>query len=138
MSLDLAAYNDAWLVAWSDKDVPALLGVYAEDVTYIDPQVPSGVRGHDALAAYLTQLFASTPPMRYVADQIWPSADGYFGRWYCELGGQNATLARLRHRRSARRPHRLQRGLHPHYRGLAPRSQHLGAAAHRTAGTSRA
>lgn len=92
MITDLAAFNDDWLSAWSEKDVPRLLAFYAEDAFYIDPQVPCGVRGVAELCAYLTRLFSATPVMHYVAERIWPSADGYFGRWYCDIAGQERRL----------------------------------------------
>jgi hypothetical protein len=92
VTLDIVAFNEAWLAAWSDKDVARLVGYYTDDALYIDPQVPHGVRGSAALTAYLTQLFAATPPMRYIADETWPSAEGYFGRWYCTIEGQSRRL----------------------------------------------
>lgn len=92
MIADLAAFNDDWLDAWSEKDVRRLLGFYADDVLYIDPQVPHGVRGHDDLGGYLSGLFAATPPMRYKAEIIWPGASGYFGRWYCDIEGTTRQL----------------------------------------------
>ena len=81
----LKDFNDRWLQAWTDKDVPELLRYYAPATLYRDPQVPAGVRGHAALKAHLEQLFATTPPMRYQADQIWPTEAGYCGRWYCTI-----------------------------------------------------
>lgn len=84
--MDIADYNARWLAAWSAKDVEALLGFYAPDVRYFDQQVPAGITGHDALRAYLTGLFAATPPMRYDPDAVWATPDGYCGRWYCVMG----------------------------------------------------
>jgi len=87
MTLDeITAYNAAWLKAWSDKDVDALCGFYAEDCVYKDAQTVAGLEGHAALRAYLTGLFAATPPMVYAADEVWPIPGGFCGRWYCSLG----------------------------------------------------
>ena len=85
--MDIADYNARWLKAWSDKDVEALLGFYAPDVRYFDPQTPTGLVGADALGGYLRQLFGSTPPMIYTPDQVWATPDGFCGRWYCRIGG---------------------------------------------------
>jgi ketosteroid isomerase-like protein len=85
MSVDIADFNRRWLQAWTDKDVPRLLGFYAEDTVYRDPQTAAGLKGHEALGAYLTGLFGATPPMRYDPDEIWPTPDGYCGRWYCTI-----------------------------------------------------
>jgi ketosteroid isomerase-like protein len=83
--MDLEDFNRRWLQAWSDKDVARLLDFYTADVLYLDPQTPTGLKGREALGAYLTGLFAATPPMRYDPHEIWPTANGYCGRWYCTI-----------------------------------------------------
>jgi ketosteroid isomerase-like protein len=85
MNVDIEDFNLRWLRAWSDKDVAALLKFYHPDVLYMDPQTVTGVRGHKALAEYLTGLFAATPPMRYDAHEVWATPNGYCGRWYCTI-----------------------------------------------------
>jgi hypothetical protein len=87
MSLDVADFNARWLQAWTDKDVERLLGFYAEDTRYFDPQVPNGLTGHAELRPYLTQLFGATPPMEYRPHESWPTEAGFCGRWYCYIGG---------------------------------------------------
>src|SRR3546814_13144869 len=57
----------------------------APDTVYCDPQVPDGLKGREALRAYLTKLFAETPPMNYVPHETWATHDGYSGRWYCTM-----------------------------------------------------
>lgn len=84
---DVARYNAQWLAAWTAKDVDALLTFYAEDCVYHDPQTAAGVRGHAALRAYLEGLFAATPAMTYTPDEVWPTHDGFCGRWYCDIAG---------------------------------------------------
>jgi SnoaL-like domain len=82
---DVVTHNARWLQAWSDKDVAGLLGFYTDDVIYRDPQVPAGLRGQEALGAYLEQLFAATPPMTYLPDEVWSTPTGWCGRWVCRL-----------------------------------------------------
>ncbi len=86
MSLDLADFNARWLQAWTDKDVPKLLEFYAPDCVYKDPQTAAGITGHEALSGYLTGLFGATPPMTYTPEEIWPTHNGFCGRWYCAIG----------------------------------------------------
>lgn len=86
MSLDLEKYNADWLKAWTAKDVPHLVSFYAPDCVYKDPQTAAGITGHDALRAYLTGLFGATPPMTYTPEEIWPTHNGFCGRWYCRIG----------------------------------------------------
>lgn len=84
--MDIEDFNARWLKAWTDKDVERLVGFYSPDTLYCDPQVPDGVKGREALAGYLTQLFGSTPPMTYTPHEVWTTHNGYCGRWYCEMG----------------------------------------------------
>jgi hypothetical protein len=93
--VDIADFNARWLKAWSDKDVPALLGFYAEDCVYKDPQTAGGITGHAALEAYLTGLFAAMPPTTYTPDETWPIPGGYCGRWYAAMG-EGGAAGRLR------------------------------------------
>lgn len=83
--MDIASFNADWLAAWTDKDVERLLGFYAPDCTYHDPQTATGITGHDALRTYLTGLFAATPAMTYTPDEVWAIAGGFCGRWYCDV-----------------------------------------------------
>lgn len=92
--MDVADYNARWLKAWSDKDVPALLGFYAEDCRYFDPQTAQGLNGHAELGPYLTQLFAMTPPIEYRPDEVWPTESGFCGRWLCHVAGAETPALR--------------------------------------------
>jgi len=85
-SSDIERFNADWLRAWTDKDVERLLGFYAEDCVYKDPQT-AGLTGHPALRAYLTGLFGATPAMTYAPDEVWPISNGFCGRWYCDIEG---------------------------------------------------
>ena len=94
--MDIRAYNAAWLQAWSDKDVPRLLGYYHPECIYKDPQTASGLRGHGALGPYLTGLFAAMPPTRYDPDQTWPFEGGYCGRWIATMDLPDGGTRRFR------------------------------------------
>lgn len=83
--MDIEQFNKEWLEAWSDKDAARVVSFYQPDATYMDPQVPGGLAGHDALRSYLDALFGATPPMRYVPDATWPTEQGYCGRWICTV-----------------------------------------------------
>lgn len=92
---EIAAYNADWLKAWTDKDVERLCRFYADDCVYKDPQTAAGLAGQAALRTYLTGLFGATPPMTYEAEEVWPIAGGFCGRWYCQIG-EGGSLGRLR------------------------------------------
>lgn len=94
MTFSIERFNADWLSAWTDKDVERLVGFYAPDCLYKDPQTAAGITGHDALRAYLTGMFAATPPMRYTPDETWAIPGGFCGRWFCKMGetGELGTL----------------------------------------------
>ena len=96
MSVDIEDFNRRWLQAWTDKDAPRLLGFYSEDTLYRDPQTAAGITGHAALGAYLTGLFGATPPMRYDPDEVWATANGYCGRWYCTITPPDGPVSYMR------------------------------------------
>ena len=93
--VDIADFNTRWLQAWTDKDVERLLGFYARDCVFRDPQTVAGLTGHAALREYLSGLFAATPAMVYTPDEVWPIPGGFCGRWYCALG-ESGSAGRLR------------------------------------------
>jgi len=96
MKPDLDDFNRRWLKAWTDKDVPRLLTFYSDQTVYRDLQTTAGITGHDALGAYLTALFGATPPMTYEADELWPTHNGYCGRWYCTISPPGGPVSYLR------------------------------------------
>lgn len=89
---EIERFNADWLQAWSDKDVERLLTFYTEDADYLDPQVPAGIKGHDALRVYLTGLFAALPATRYTPEAVWDVDGGYCGRWYLDAGEGEAAM----------------------------------------------
>lgn len=84
--MDIHQYNADWLKAWTDKDVDRLASFYSPGTVYMDPQVPNGVKGRDALSTYLQTLFSSTPSMTYKPEAVWAIDGGFCGRWYCDIG----------------------------------------------------
>ncbi|WP_293907197.1 nuclear transport factor 2 family protein [Phenylobacterium sp.] len=93
--MDIVDFNARWLQAWSDKDVPALVGFYTDDCVYKDPQTAAGITGGAALRDYLTGLFAALPPTLYTPDETWPIPGGYCGRWYAAMG-EGGSAGRMR------------------------------------------
>lgn len=77
--------NRRWLIAWSEKDVDGVAAFYHPECTYIDAQNPLGLRGREALRAYLAELFRRTPPMTYRPEALWLIEGGFCGRWRCEI-----------------------------------------------------
>lgn len=96
MSIDVEDFNARWLAKWSEKDVTGLLKFYAADTTYRDPQVPDGLKGEEALGAYLKQLFDTTPPIHYAPHETWTTANGFCGRWYATISMPDGSKGLMR------------------------------------------
>jgi SnoaL-like domain len=60
-SKQAAQFAAAWLPAWSRNDPRRLASFYAPDTFYSDPEVPEGIRGREALTAYLERLLPRYP-----------------------------------------------------------------------------
>ena len=87
MTLDeKSTFNDRWLQAWTDKDIPALEAMYAADCTYNDASTANGLTGRAALIGYLHAMFPRVPAWRYEPDAIWEIEGGYVARWFCQMG----------------------------------------------------
>jgi ketosteroid isomerase-like protein len=49
---------EKFLNEWNTQDVGRVVAVYADDVTYVDPNTRGAVKGSESLRRYLTKLFA--------------------------------------------------------------------------------
>lgn len=85
---ELNAFNAAWLQAWTDKDIARIAAMYAADCSYVDGANAAGLSGRAALVTYLERLFPHLPEWKYVPDELWPVADGFCARWFCDMGGK--------------------------------------------------
>ncbi|MCW1428328.1 nuclear transport factor 2 family protein [Novosphingobium sp. JCM 18896] len=85
---DLERFNIAWLKAWTDKDVPGIAAMYAEDCSYVDGANAGGLTGRAALTAYIGNLFPHLPDWHYAPDALWPVEGGFCARWFLDMGGK--------------------------------------------------
>ena len=67
---ELEAFSQRFLDAWNTQDVDEVVGVYTDDVSYLDPNTRGTVEGSDALRRYLTKLFGAW-------DMHWAFREGY-------------------------------------------------------------
>ena len=54
---ELREFAQGFLDAWNTQEVERVVGVYTDDVVYLDPNTRGEVNGADALRRYLTKLF---------------------------------------------------------------------------------
>ncbi|MGZ5376407.1 MAG: nuclear transport factor 2 family protein [Solirubrobacterales bacterium] len=67
---EFEAFSQKFLDAWNTQDVEKVVGVYTDDVAYLDPNTRGEVQGADALRRYLTKLFDAW-------DMTWSFREGY-------------------------------------------------------------
>lgn len=72
---EMTELAERFLQTWTDQDVDAVLGVYTEDVSYVDPNTRGAVEGSDAMRRYLTKLFANWT-MTWHLRELHPFASG--------------------------------------------------------------
>ena len=63
-------FASKWLPAWTGNDPEKLADFYSDDVLYLDPGIPKGVRGKNELLSYLRKLLSQNP--NWVWTQIGP------------------------------------------------------------------
>lgn len=88
-----AMFAAAWLPAWTGNDPQRLAAFYAPDTYYSDPHVPDGVRGREALTAYLTRLLARHPDWVWTQTGSSPMRDGFVNFWQALIPLDEAELA---------------------------------------------
>lgn len=78
-------FAERWLPAWTGNDPERLVAFYTDDTFYLDPAVPGGVRGRDALLAYFRRLLARNPAWVWTHRGSMPLADGFANLWHASI-----------------------------------------------------
>lgn len=86
------AFAARWLPAWTGNDPERLLAFYAADAVYLDPGVPAGVTGKDALRVYFTKLLAHNPDWVWNQREAIPMEDGFVNLWHASIPVAGGTL----------------------------------------------
>jgi ketosteroid isomerase-like protein len=69
---ELAEFSVGFLEAWNSQDVERVVGVYTDDVVYVDPSTRGQVQGAHSLRRYLTKLFDRW-------EMSWSFKEGFLG-----------------------------------------------------------
>lgn len=79
---DARRFGDAWMRAWNDHDLDAILDHYADDIEFTSPFVaalnddPSGiVRGKEELRAYFARALERFPDLRFTPLDVLAGVD---------------------------------------------------------------
>ncbi len=78
-------FASRWLPAWTGNDPEGLAAFYSDDVLYLDPVVPDGLRGKAALLAYFRVLLARNPDWIWTQLEPIPMEGGFLNKWKAEI-----------------------------------------------------
>jgi len=85
-------FAEEWLPAWTGNDPERLASFYSDDVLYLDPAIPAGVRGKPGLLAYFGKLLASNPDWVWTQIEGFPMEDGFLNKWRAVIPVGTRTL----------------------------------------------
>ena len=86
------AFAEDWLPAWSGNNPDLLASFYSDDVVYLDPGIPDGVKGKAALLAYFRKLLANNPNWVWSQIEGIPLQDGFLNKWLAKIPVGSKTL----------------------------------------------
>jgi hypothetical protein len=78
-------FASRWLPAWTGNRPELLAGYYSEDVIYLDPVVPRGVKGRAELLAYFRRLLAQNPDWVWTQLEGIPMEGGFLNKWHARI-----------------------------------------------------
>jgi hypothetical protein len=74
-------FAKTWLPAWTGNRPELFASFYTDDVFYLDPSVPEGICGKEALIRYLSRLLKDNPDWVWTQRTAVPLEDGFLNRW---------------------------------------------------------
>ena len=90
MTLDptaaLRLYDEAWTIPDYESRLELLRKIWADDGLYVDPDVPEGVRGPEALATEIERQLKLYPGISIVSSAHDVLGDRAWFRWSATLG----------------------------------------------------
>jgi hypothetical protein len=81
-----------WLPAWTGNNPELLAGFYSDDALYLDPAIPQGIRGKEALLKYFTRLLSFNPDWIWTQIEGIPLKDGFLNKWLAKIPAGDKVL----------------------------------------------
>lgn len=78
-------FASRWLPAWTGNDPERLAAFYSDDAVYLDPAIPGGVQGREALLAYFRRLLAANPSWVWTQLEPIPLEGGFLNKWHAAI-----------------------------------------------------
>ena len=74
-----------WLPDWTGNNPEKLVDYYSNDVFYLDPGIPEGVRGKNELLRYFKKLLAQNPEWVWTQIEAIPLEKGFLNKWFAKI-----------------------------------------------------
>ena len=74
-------FTEKWLPDWTGNNPEKLVDYYSNDVFYLDPGIPEGVKGKDELLNYFKKLLAQNPKWIWTQIEAIPLEQGFLNKW---------------------------------------------------------
>jgi hypothetical protein len=78
-------FASRWLPAWTGNHPEKLAAYYSDDAVYLDPTIPQGVKGREALLSYFRKLLAHNPDWIWTQIEPIPLEDGFLNKWLAKI-----------------------------------------------------
>lgn len=78
-------FAERFLPAWTGNDPERLADFYHPDGFYLDPAIPDGVQGREAILAYFRKLLAYNPDWIWTHEDGVPLENGFLNKWKAEI-----------------------------------------------------
>ena len=78
-------FASKWLPAWTGNDPEKLADFYSDDVLYLDPGIPKGVRGKHELSSYFRKLLSQNPNWVWTQIEPIPMEGGFLNKWLAKI-----------------------------------------------------
>ncbi len=86
------AFAGKWLPAWTGNNPGLLAGFYSDDAFYLDPAIPQGIKGKEALIKYFTKLLRINPDWIWTQLEGIPLKDGFLNKWLAKIPAGDKVL----------------------------------------------
>ena len=78
-------FTEKWLPDWTGNNPEKLVDYYSNDVFYLDPGIPEGVKGKDEFLNYFKKLLAQNPKWIWTQIEAIPLEQGFLNKWLAKI-----------------------------------------------------
>ena len=78
-------FAEVWLPAWTGNQPEKLADFYTDDAFYLDPSIPEGVQGREAIVGYFKVLLGNNPEWIWTHRGSIPMKDGFVNKWHASI-----------------------------------------------------